>query len=524
MAFTIYALPAMVALLTKLGILVYDRLSNIRSAQSRLFVLMLIGFSIQNVAEATFFLQGTPGTADHTHAGTWWFSAAIVAVALLLHLAIATAAPSKDGATTPFNARSHLLLYVPVVVLQLLLWKTQLLITGFEPMKYTITKIPGPLYLLLEVYLVSYLGGAIGLFVHGATRHDVKYRKLQSRILLLGFVPLAALALAVIVLQRFDFRGFNATVTLPFASTFLLLVAAYAVYRYRLIDVAFYIPWSDVRKRRTELYTRIQEVAADFQTARSPSEMLRQLSETLGCRVALIGGPHPWLATPRMRNDGEVWGIADFPDGKLHDIERVVTINEMADQDPELHALMQRHKVGVIVPFRTHSTAPAYCLLLDLQFNEQIYSSLDFKMVERLFAAMAQRFFEDFLLVRSQLDHMKDELSDTTRNLIRTEQSVVGVQHKVAATRKQNERLREEVARLRRASFKLVTEHGAATIGRAKTLDAYLAEREREAVISALQRAHGKRPAAARHLGIPLHTLNRLIERYRIDPDGLGDS
>jgi hypothetical protein len=520
MAFSVYALPAMIALATKLGLLAYDRLARMRTLQSRLFLLLLFGLGIQNLAETAFLSARARGVVDHV-AGTWWLSAAILVTALLLHLALVSALTPRADDRPGLPSWVPALLYVPAALLQLLLWRTPLLIVGFEPMSYTITKVPGPLYFVLEIYLVGYLGAAVALLAYGATRHALNRRKLQNRLLLLGFVPPVALALIVIGLQRFGFQGFNASVTLPLTSTVLLLLVAYALYRQRLIDPAFYIPWSACRRHRTALYRRIQEVTADLPALDSPREILQRLAEALGCRVALFGGPHPWLVAPRSRaGDGDAWHVADFPGASLKGIDRILTVDELTDRDPELHALMKRYKVGAIVPLHPRGSTHAYSLLLDQRFNQEIYSSLDFKMVEQLFGATAQRFFEDFLLVRSQLEYVKEELRDATRNLVRTEQSLAGVKHELRATRRQNEQLREEVARLRRAGFRVVSPPPAADDA-ADSLGAFLAEREQDAVLAALARAEGNRLEAARLLGIAPEALERLIERHRLDPDGL---
>lgn len=524
MTFTIYAVPAMVGFLAKIGILAYGRRSPVRNQQLRLFLLVLASFAFLNVIEFTFFISD----ADYRsyipdYYGRLWFASATMAVAFLLHFSVAVGVGTPQPDQRRFRVWTPMLIYTPAIALEALLWGGDLLIIDFERMAYTFTKVPGPLYFLWEIYVVGYFFGALGLLGFGAIRQPVQRARLQNRLLLTGFVPLVALGLAIIALQRIGFRGFNATATIPVTSTLLLIVAAYAIYRYRLVDVAFYIPWSRVRRQKIELYARLERLATEIRELKSPWDILERLAESLRCRVTLLGGPQPWSAAPRNERDGgERLLLAEFPQDALAKVDRIVTADEIAYTDRELHELMTRYKVGAIVPFRTHRTIPGYCLLLGQQFNEEIYSALDFKMVDRLFSAMARRFFEDFLLVRSQLEQVQEKLQGAKRNLMRTEQNVAGMRLKLTAARKHNRSLREELARLRRATFRLIGPESDQGPGQ-KSLEAYLAERERDALLSALYRAGGRRPAAARLLGIPLHALDRLLAHHGIDPDGPPD-
>lgn len=513
MTFSIYAVPAILAFLTKVGIFFYQRGSSLRSTRARLFLLFLLSFALLNAVEIAFFMRiGESGIRPPGALGRLWFSAAAVAVAVLLHFALLAAVEKKVNGVRSEGAS---LFYLPTAALLALLWKGPLLIVDFEPMAYTFTKVPGPLYFLWEAYVVIYLASTAVLLLHGAFRRGPAYRRLQNRLLLTGFVPLVVLSLSIIGLQRFGYRGFNATATLPFTTTFLLIVAAYAVHQFRLLDVAFYVPWSKSRKHKTDLYSRLERTTREISQLESPWDVLERIANELRCRVALLGGPQPLSASPRLREgSGESGLLAEFPGEALEKIDRTITADEIAHSDPELHELMTRYRVGAIVPFRTHRTIPGYCLLLGEQFNEEIYSSLDFKVADRLFSAMAQRFFEDFLLVRSQLQHMQDQLHGTRRNLMRAEQDLAGVRVKLTAARKQNRALRDELAQLRRANFRLVKREPTDDETQTKALGAYLAEREREAVRAALARAGGNQADAARLLGIPLHVLLRLMERH----------
>ena len=91
--------------------------------------------------------------------------------------------------------------------------------------------------------------------------------------------------------------------------------------------------------------------------------------------------------------------LSEFPREALKLVAHIIVANEIADSEPELHALMKRHKVGAIVPFNSHSATSAHWMLLGEHFSDQVYSPLDFRVVESLFDKLAERFTDNLLLL-----------------------------------------------------------------------------------------------------------------------------
>ena len=152
---TLYALPAILALAAKGVIYLYARFSELRTLETRLYLWFLFALSVQNLAEVGIFvLCGAPSVRI--------LRASIIAIALLLHLALVIAREWRH--TLIWLA----LLYTPTIVLEILLWFTPWLVQGFEPLRYTYTRIPGSLYFLFELYALGYVAGAVALFIYGS--------------------------------------------------------------------------------------------------------------------------------------------------------------------------------------------------------------------------------------------------------------------------------------------------------------------------------------------------------------------
>lgn len=519
MQLTPYALPAIVALLAKAGMYFYARYSKIHNLQTRLYLLFLFSLSIQNLAEITFFTakaEGLPAPSG----GRLYFGASIPAIAFLLHLALAMATNwrSIHGRRPTIGV---MLLYAPALVLEVLLWATPSLVAGFQPLNYTYTKIPGPLYFLFELYALSYLLFAAALLLYGARTQVVTFRRLQNKLLSIGLFPWVALVLTVISLQHFGFRGFNTTATLPLAITFFLAVTAYATHQYRLFDIDFFIPWSKVRKRKTAFYDRIQAMIAEIADLTSVKKVVESLSGTLKCPVVLIGGPQPLTAMA-----GEALGIARFPLEKLKKIDRIVVANEIAEITPELHALMKRHKAAAIVPFHPHSAAAASWMLLGESFSEQVYTPLDFKVVEKLFDRLADHFLDKQLLMRSQLAEARNEMRALHQRLALAWGQLVEARKQLETMEQENSVLRERNAQLLNRDLAAIQSE---VLDRAstekKTLDKYVMEFEAQLIVKTLKHCGGHQSRAAELLGMRPNTLHYKIVRYGLtDESKTGDS
>jgi len=434
---TPYALPAVLALAAKAGLFFYARQSRVHNLQTQLYLLFLFSLSVQNIAEITFFTAKAEGLAAPS-GGIVYFSASIIAIALLLHLALALSVP-RSGSEIELPKQYVVLVYLPALALEVLLLFTPLLVAGFQPLNYTYTKIPGPLYSAFEMYTVGYLALTVLMLIRGAARQQTSFRRQQNKILLAGLVPIVILVIAIVLLQHVGFRGFNTTATLPVAVTFFLAVTAYATHQYRLFDVDFFIPWSKVRKRKTAFYRQIQALIAEIAGMSSVQNIIRSISNALHCPVALIGGPAPALAVA-----GEAHGIARFPVDELKKIDQIVVANEIAQALPSTHALMKRHKVAAIVPFHPHSQAAASWMLLGEAFSEQVYSPLDFKTVETLFARLADHFLDNQLLLRSQLLEAQQEMNALHKRLVSAWEQIETLRQQLAGTNAENHQVPEQ--------------------------------------------------------------------------------
>lgn len=438
MDITPYAIPAFLALAVKAVIFFYARFSGLRNLETRLYLLFLFALAVQNLAEISVFTSKAQGLSSPS-GGLLYFAGSILALALFLHFTLVLAQEERAR-----SLRDSLvaLIYLPAAGLELLLWSGNWLVAGFVPLGYTYTKIPGPLYFLFEFYAVGYVCLGAAILLYGSRQQDTPIKRLKNKITFLSLLPMFVVVVAVISLQHYsNLRAFNTTVTLPIAITFFLAVSAYATHQYRVFDIEFYIPWSKVRKRKTAFYGCIRAMIAEIADLGSVREAVHRLADTLRCPVALVSTGKPVLAVA-----GGAPQMVAFPLEQLRQIDHIVVANEIADTAPETYNLMRNHGVAAVVPFYPHSQNASGWMLLGDAFSEQVYSSLDFKMVEQLFDKMAELFLDKLLLMRGQLAAAERRLQTMEFRLQEAETGIATLRNENETLQQLNLRLAREQA------------------------------------------------------------------------------
>jgi DNA-binding PucR family transcriptional regulator len=197
----------------------------------------------------------------------------------------------------------------------------------------------------------------------------------------------------------------------------------------------------------------------------------------------------------------------------------IVVANEIGESMPRTKALMQQHGVAAIVPFYPHSKSAASWMLLGESFSEQVYTPLDFKMVEQLFDRLGELFLDKLLFLRAQLHDVREQMQT--------------LQFRLDMAQEESQRLREQNTLLRRrvtaleqkpptprqqaaAVVTLVPDGGADD----KPLEQYVHDLEARLIARALQRCDGNKAKAARLLGLKPNTLHYKIERYGLTATG----
>lgn len=387
------ALPAIIALGAKVAIFAYARHSRTHNLQTRLFLWALFALAIQNLAEIDMVYSLADGDLPAT-SFTLFYATSIVALALFLHLAVSF---SIESAWPMIGRIAACVEYALAFVLLGLLLFTDTILQGVRPVDYTLTRIPGALYPLFEIYIVGTAISLLVLFSYGALRLPTAAGRAKNALVLAGMFPALAIIISVLTLLHFEVKWVNATAILPLAVTLFVAVSAYAIYQHRIFDIQIFIPWSKSRRRKTAFHSGVRRLIGEIAELPSANEIVERLSDTLRCPVALLGPNRSLFAGDAASQ------MANLAQADLSKVDQIVVAEEITESMPHMYAAMKSNKIAAIVPFYPNAESVSGWLLLGDSFKEQVHSPLDFRLVEELFGKMSELFLDRFVALRAQL-------------------------------------------------------------------------------------------------------------------------
>jgi DNA-binding protein Fis len=499
-SFNIYCLPAVAALILKLLLLAATRVMPLRSTEANVFLAFLFTLALHNVSEIMLFNYSGPMEGIiPIRAGFLYFTMSIIAVAILLHLMLV-----RLDTTTHLDVpveRLKRFLYIPPVALLFILWMTNDMVRGFVPHAYSYTRVPGDLYVLFEFYAIGYLLASISVLVVAAVYSSNRVNRRKNIITLLGMLPMTALPIVVILLQKYGINIFNLLIFFPLALTFFLIIAAYAIYEHRLFNIFFHLPGTRLRRRHTAFHRRITEFLSELDRLPvvSIEDALDRLAAALKCSVALVGGgKEPLQADPAaaMRSGG--LNMEKLEEGELDKIDRIVLTKELKREDPEIFAALSGANCAAVIPFRPFKGTSAGWLLLGGARNEPEELPIDFAIVEDLFDRMGDLFLENIVREREQAESVHDQLRDQLEL---------------------NEQLRSELQRKQAAMEALYSQHipSCGDESARIELEDLVAGLEKKLITGTLAQLKGNVSATAKALGLTRQTLYAKMDNYGIE-------
>lgn len=516
------SIPALVALIFKLVLLVYTARSPVKNLITRLFLALLVALTLINIVEI-FLLNYFPKyglTPIIQASGFTYVALLILAGTIILHLSIALSFEESSLANRHWLI---FLLYAPALALDYLLLFTDELVPGFTPFSYSILRIPGPWYWIVESFAVLYLIAILLILLYGARSSRPALLRIRNRLWLLGLAPMVIFLIHIVIVDYIGWTRLGAPVHLPITITFFLLVTTYATHEhprpggfyrflYRLFDIEFYLPWSKLCKRKTALYRRIERMIAELGDSYSSKDIVNRLSDTFLCPVVWIGGLRPMAARA-----GEAPEITRFPRAELGKIHRLLITHQIAQSRPDTHVLMKNHGVAAIVPFHPHSKTAASWMLLGESFSEQVYTPQDLEMAQTLFDRLADYFIDQQMLMRAQLSEARQEMRALYQRLTNAWDRLETRREGLKAGKAESRRLRKHATPSLSNDFgKIQSELLEQEVTGKKTLDEYTAAFEARVIARALEYSGGNQAKAAALLGLRPNTLYYKIRRYRL--------
>ena len=247
---SIYVLPALLALVIKIYVLIVARAAN----TSRIFEGMVLIFALHNLAELIAYIQFTEGRLTDELFRLYYVALlGIIGYLCFYSIEIAKIAVLRK-------------LYLPftvwALVLGVLLLTTDHIVQGFFSIGYSATAEQGPYYWLFSLTNMGATIFVTTTLIYGYRNSENHVTQIQCLYNLMALAPLVLLGFINITLLTFG-KQLNAGGMIPIATTLFLLITLQSESKHRFTDVRRYLPFSKERKMADEVMSLISKFSMD---------------------------------------------------------------------------------------------------------------------------------------------------------------------------------------------------------------------------------------------------------------------
>lgn len=232
-----YILPSLSALTIKFLILWYSR--NRFSQLNKWVIIFFISLFLLNIAELLIFLTPFDATGHSYPILVYYYVCSMGSCAGYIALGFVISkkiSPAIEKLIIGAFLVGASMLLVPGLALN-----------GVESIGYSITRVAGPGYWVVQVLIVASLLIGTGLLIKtGFNRRDITSKRKATAFLVGGFPTIFAI-LFIVLLMQLGYKV-NATVVVSFAINILLLTAIFMEYEYGVFRFLSYVPATDESK------------------------------------------------------------------------------------------------------------------------------------------------------------------------------------------------------------------------------------------------------------------------------------
>lgn len=406
-----YAAPAFVTVVSG-AVILYLARRGPRTYLAQLYRLVVVMMAAHNFDQLVLFVFANNALPGTLQVDLIYYSLSVFTAAVLAHLSLAVSTGLEHNRRYRLYAWS---LYVPALFVLPPLWFSKWMVSGYTATGgvmpgVAFNSLHGPGFGYLIGPILIYPAVAMVLLLAG-TRSSNKQRRMRCYMVLLSSMPVVIFASAGImqVLRVLPMTQYlNVTFAGPAAFFLFLLGTGYAIYRHRLLDIEFYIPWSEERRTKRAFYKRIKIVSERMHRLQGPEEAMRHISEVLQCAV-VVRGKNETIMTPSPVSQA----MAAIPTERFAKYDDIVAVDEVAYTDPVLADVMRQHKVFAAVPIPQGGGADAVVtwVFLSEGLSETVYSSRDFAMIGLLFQRMEIVFVNHLGDVRKEMGEIRNTLT-----------------------------------------------------------------------------------------------------------------
>jgi len=271
---SIYVLPALVALVIKIYVLVIAHTARTTQVYSR----MVLVFALHNLTEVISYIQFLQGSMPELLFRVYYAATMV----MLYYMCVYAIAVTR----IPFLKKLHVPLTLWVASGAVIAIGTDWLIAGFKPIGYSITAIQGPYYWMFGLSTLAALVFVTGTLVLGYRRSEEHKVQVQCLYNLAALSPVVILGFVIIPLLLTG-QEINAAVVLPICTTLFLLITLQSEAKHRFTDIRRYLPFSREREMNTQVMSLISQFSMDQISYKEMSEQIEKIA--IQHKLALSG-------------------------------------------------------------------------------------------------------------------------------------------------------------------------------------------------------------------------------------------
>ena len=237
---SIYFLPALLALIFKLFVLVYV----LKGARvSTLFLSLIVVFAAHNAIEILGYFYFDQSMSDSMFFRFYYVATAFVLLYMLLH-GIAVARMQTQWST-------YFLIGVTTLISAITLF-TDLIIAGHYSIGYSLSAVKGPIFWLFAIFALTTLLGNIVVLIQGYRGAKSQIQSVRCTQSLYALGPVILVCFLTLIFKVTEV-GINATGLIPIATTLFLAIVLKTESKHKLSDLRRLLPLSMERETTNNL-------------------------------------------------------------------------------------------------------------------------------------------------------------------------------------------------------------------------------------------------------------------------------
>ena len=229
--FKLYAIPIILALLIKVGLMIFAKRKGIKSEY--LFGLIIV-FVFQNIAELSLFIEYDFGNSGYFFTRAYYVAASVTSIFACYYA-------FEIERNNQLSTLLHYILLPAFGLLILTVMATDYIIVGSTPISYGITAVKGKAYWCFQIMVLAVVFFVGYILVSGYRRELNQVAQLRCAYGLLAFLPVIVTVLFVLALMAIGYK-FNAMAVYPISTTAFIFILVLSERKHRLTDVRQYIP------------------------------------------------------------------------------------------------------------------------------------------------------------------------------------------------------------------------------------------------------------------------------------------